>query len=132
VFMSLCKTCKIEFKPIKNSEDLYCSNKCQHDYQYCSYISRWLNKEECGWTSKTRQVSKHIKRWLKETRGTACSECGWDEEHPIDNAPLTEIDHIDGDAENNRPENLRVLCPNCHSKTVTYRARNKSSKRQRK
>ncbi|WP_326590331.1 HNH endonuclease signature motif containing protein [Streptomyces sp. NBC_01294] len=36
-----------------------------------------------------------------------------------------EVDHIDGDWRNNRPENLRPLCPNCHSTTDTYRGRAK-------
>ena len=35
-----------------------------------------------------------------------------------------ELDHIDGDAENNALFNLRLLCPNCHAQTPTYRARN--------
>ena len=30
------------------------------------------------------------------------------------------VDHIDGDASNNLRENLRLLCPNCHSQTATY------------
>ena len=34
-----------------------------------------------------------------------------------------EVDHIDGDWRNNRIENLRFLCPNCHSATDTYRGR---------
>ncbi|MGW2177844.1 HNH endonuclease signature motif containing protein [Streptomyces sp. NPDC001732] len=37
-----------------------------------------------------------------------------------------EVDHIDGDWRNNRPGNLRFLCPNCHSVTDTYRGRGKA------
>ncbi|MFI1187692.1 HNH endonuclease signature motif containing protein [Streptomyces californicus] len=36
-----------------------------------------------------------------------------------------EVDHIDGNWRNNRPQNLRLLCPNCHSTTDTYRGRGK-------
>ena len=39
-----------------------------------------------------------------------------------------EIDHINGDNSDNRIENLRYLCPNCHALTETYRGRNKASK----
>ncbi|MFG2291368.1 HNH endonuclease signature motif containing protein [Streptomyces sp. NPDC048595] len=41
--------------------------------------------------------------------------------HPL---PL-EVDHIDGDWRDNRIENLRFLCPNCHSMTDNYRGRGK-------
>jgi hypothetical protein len=52
----------------------------------------------------------------------ACEECRSSEWHgtPI---PL-ELDHVDGDRTNNRLENLRLLCPNCHALTPTYRGRN--------
>ncbi|MDD7756689.1 MAG: HNH endonuclease signature motif containing protein [Clostridiales bacterium] len=35
-----------------------------------------------------------------------------------------EIDHINGDNKDNRIENLRYLCPNCHATTDTYRGKN--------
>lgn len=36
-----------------------------------------------------------------------------------------ELDHINGNNRDNRLENLRLLCPNCHAQTPTYRGRNK-------
>ncbi|MFW5895280.1 MAG: HNH endonuclease [archaeon] len=37
---------------------------------------------------------------------------------------ILEIEHIDGNAKNNREENLDLICPNCHSLTSTYKALN--------
>ncbi|MFD8568269.1 HNH endonuclease [Streptomyces sp. NPDC059639] len=54
-----------------------------------------------------------------------CAMCGrteWRGE-PI---PL-EVDHLSGEWWDNRPENLRLLCPNCHSVTDTYRGRKRRS-----
>lgn len=51
-----------------------------------------------------------------------CEDCGraeWNGQ-PI---PL-ELDHVDGDRYNNLLQNLRLLCPNCHALTPTYRGRN--------
>ena len=56
---------------------------------------------------------------LKERRCEVCRRTEWNG-RPI---PL-ELDHIDGDRLNNLLENLRLLCPNCHAQTPTYRGRN--------
>ena len=54
----------------------------------------------------------------------ACEECGWAKRNQDGYLPL-ELDHINGDRHDNRLENLRVLCPNCHSLKPTHRGRNK-------
>lgn len=43
---------------------------------------------------------------------------------------ILELDHIDGDRQNNQRENLRLLCPNCHSLTSNYRRRNSKNQKQ--
>jgi len=35
-----------------------------------------------------------------------------------------EIDHIDGHCTNNERSNLRLICPNCHAQTDTYKGKN--------
>lgn len=72
-------------------------------------------------------VSKHIRKYLFEKFDNKCSRCGWSEINPYTNRLPLEIEHIDGDATNNKEENLTLLCPNCHSLTKTYRGANKGN-----
>lgn len=52
-----------------------------------------------------------------------CEECGWKKMSSDGRLPL-ELDHINGDHRDNRIENLRVLCPSCHSLKPNHRGRN--------
>jgi hypothetical protein len=112
-----CPACGAE---VKRAVDKYCDNHCQNEYLYQCYIERWLAGEETGVTGKGYQVSRYIRRWMFEINGACCSECGWAKLNPSTGKIPLEIDHVDGDILNNRPNNLRLLCPNCHSLTPTH------------
>jgi hypothetical protein len=60
-----------------------------------------------------------IEEGLKAPRCEICRRGSWNGT-PI---PL-ELDHVNGRRDDNRLSNLRILCPNCHAQTSTYRGRN--------
>lgn len=66
---------------------------------------------------KTKLFAKGIKK-------PKCELCGW-AAVAIDGRIPLELDHINGRRCDNRLENLRILCPNCHSLQPTHRGRNK-------
>ena len=72
------------------------------------------------------QSFKLKKRLFKAgLKSKQCEQCGWKKISPDGRLPL-ELDHMNGDRHDNRLENLRVLCPNCHSLQPTHRGKNRS------
>lgn len=62
-----------------------------------------------------------IKKRLLKYRGHSCESCGL---HTWMDLPIPlELEHIDGNNRNNAKENLKLLCPNCHALTPTWRNR---------
>lgn len=89
----------------------------------CGYKPRSLAEilvRDSTYTNSGNLRKRLIASGLKEPR---CERCGLDrwQGEPL---PLA-LDHINGDPTDNRLENLRILCPNCHALTETWCGRNK-------
>ena len=109
---------------VKQSGKLYCSNRCQVDWQYRCYIDEWKRGVRSG-VQKPYGVSNYVRRYLTEKFGEKCARCSWSQRHPITRRVPLQIEHVDGCWENCHEDNLMLLCPNCHALTETFGALNK-------
>ena len=80
---------------------------------------------------RNRRTGSHLLKlrlFRAGLKAPACELCGWAARASDGRVPV-ELDHINGDKSDNRIENLRILCPNCHSLQPTHRGLNKQSRR---
>lgn len=119
-FKKYCKPCLQCGKTVALARQKYCSFSCQQAFQF--EIRAALL--EAG-LYRAYNCNGFVRKYLISNIGERCSSCGWDKRHPRTGRVPVEVEHIDGNWENNRPENLTLLCPNCHSLTDTYRGLNR-------
>lgn len=114
-----CKTCGEDSKWSHQKLNVYCSIPCATEGKLLEMAEKF-NRGEL-----TERAA--IRKALAKLNGYYCAVCKISEHN---NMPITlQVDHIDGNAGNNRPVNLRLICPNCHSQTKTFGARNKGNGR---
>lgn len=116
-----CKACGIQI-PSSRSFCTECWTSHGEKSKSLIKIKDWIGGTWSGGTKLG--LSNTIRNYLLEINNYSCSKCGFNTPHPDDNKTILEINHIDGDGTNHSPNNLEVLCPNCHALTSSYRGRN--------
>jgi predicted nucleic acid-binding Zn ribbon protein len=106
-------------KQLGPSAKKYCSNRCQFDYCWGNTKQK-INEK--GLLNGIRQA----RRYLLE-KNKSCQMCGTDSwlGKPI----LLICDHINGNSNDWRLENLRMICSNCDATTPHYKNKNKGNGR---
>ena len=123
LFYKPCLNCGTKIKGRK----IYCSNICQQEYHYKKYIRDWKNGLNTG--SDLSGASEYVKKYIREKYNNKCVKCGWDKTNPVTKKVPVQIEHINGNAEDNQEDNLILLCPNCHSLTPTFGSLNRGKGR---
>lgn len=91
----------------------YCSNKCQGQHRKQIICEDIKTGKQVTW----RRIKDYL--LLEDPKCSVCGIYKWQGKQIG-----LECDHIDGDGSNNTLENARLLCPNCHSQTHTFKAKN--------
>lgn len=155
----ICEACELPFsKQYKVSNKYiprFCSDKCARQHKKKDKATNCINCKQdirhysvnrlrqfccrdCSWQHRRKENIKkfnqglirdrpHIRKILTVLRGYTCNCCAISE---WNNKPITlQVNHIDGNCTNNMPDNLELICPNCHTQTDTYSGRNKGNGR---
>ena len=108
-----CTYCGTESLFQHSKFNKYCGPVCQGKHRYETVKKPLVEGGKLGKSSLPILI-----RYITERDGYKCNCCGlfdWLGE-PIS----LDLDHIDGNNKNNFPDNLRLLCPNCHRQTPTW------------
>jgi len=119
-----CKNCSVPLINDRKHKNVFCNTNCCNEYKIKTNILKWLSSPDFYKTLPT-----FVRNYLLIESKYKCCQCGWGEKNPISNTYPLIIDHIDGNSENNKPNNIRVICPNCDSLTATYKGLNKGNGR---
>lgn len=111
--IATCLCCSKEFRWMPSqSLGKYCSNNCQ--------ITHRLNEAIASGV----YTRSNAKSYFRRNTEYKCLECGIKEWNGKE--LRLQIDHIDGNNANDKIENYRYLCPNCHTQTDTWGVKNAS------
>lgn len=90
----------------------FCDNKCQGNWKWINETVPRIEAGECGGPAS-------LKQYLVEKFGENCFECNlgstWQNKTLV-----LQLEHVDGNSDNNFPQNLKLLCPNCHTQTEFF------------
>lgn len=100
----------------------FCDLEC---FQNFRFKTKWDKFEDTG--SFEGSTNPSIRKYLIHKHGNKCSVCGV--ETWMGKEIVMIVDHIDGNSDNTKIENFRLVCPMCDSQLPTFKGRNRGKGR---
>lgn len=123
-YPKICKNCGKSFKG-SSPKSKFCCSKCSSEYIHKISLAKFLNGEYAN--SNPYKIPCCIKSYLLEIHHNKCQLCGFEGYNRKTGNSILQLHHIDGNSGNNTPENIQLLCPNCHAMTENYMSLNKGN-----
>lgn len=120
-----CTRCGVQRSGRYATYHKYCSSVCSTADRMEVLILAWL-KDEVSGSGKAGDLRAVFRKYLLKEADHKCIECGWGKPNPVTGKPILSVDHVDGNWQNNKRSNLKVLCYNCHTLTPTFGSLNKT------
>lgn len=116
-----CKRCCVPVEVDSNTNSVICEEcKPSKKYKKYDYSRVILGLEEMKSNSFIPLKNFLINKKIKENKCEICGIIDWLEK------PITlQLHHVDGNRKNNHIENLKILCPNCHTQTDNWGYKNR-------
>jgi Zn finger protein HypA/HybF involved in hydrogenase expression len=119
-----CMNCEsdIPFKGYTNYHK-FCDNQCQGEYRK----KHRLERDKKLFFEGKLSSRPNIRSVLTELRGYECEVCKislWQDKEIV-----LQVDHKNGNPYDDSPDNLRLICPNCHSQTPNFAGANRGNGR---
>ena len=131
-YTNICINCGKEFIGRTHNQK-YCPEcrskrfPANNDIKKKIHLERFYNNDYSDSRPSMVSTRSVIKTHLLEKYQYKCQLCGFEGYNKKTGYSILQIHHIDGNCRNNTPENIQLLCPNCHAMTENYMALNKGN-----